>query len=229
LSVSNPFVTPLAVTALALLAATWMPRGQRRFLGIAAGCVALATIPFLHLPMPTDVARFQVPAQVWIAAMAGAGWTLLDRRSVRLWIAALLLSWGAARAPLGGRRWTWTAEHEALTRALPFVPTLDEVRYRPAAAGSRWQQAWLQLHQRGVWRPIVDDPLLPGQLRWLGRADAGFPPDACALEPILVELIDVHNDLVESVEEQRVVVGMFEVQGCEPAPEPRGDQTAVAR
>jgi hypothetical protein len=233
LSLSNPLVTPLAVTALALLAAISMPRGQRRFLGLAAACAALATLPYLHLPLPTDIARFQVPAQVWIAAMAGAGWSLLDRRAVRLWIAALLISWGASRAPLGGRRWTWTAEHEALTRALPFVPPLDEVRYRPAAAGSRWQQAWLQLHQRGVWRAIVDEPLLPGQLRWLGRADAGLPPDVCTLDPILVELIDVHNDLVESVDEQRVVVGMFNVSSCEPPPapppEPRGDQSTATR
>ena len=86
------------------------------------------------------------------------------------------------------------------------------MRYRPADPDSPWQQLWLQLHRRGIWRPLLDEPLVVGDYRWTGRADEGHPPDDCSLDPIVQELIERHD--ADGIPVSRVLVGMFRVADC---------------
>jgi hypothetical protein len=222
LALTDPFVTPVAVTALALGALMWTPRGQRGAPALLAVALALATVPYLHLREPQDVARYQLPAQVWAVALAAAAWPHLGHPSRGLWRLALLLSWTVAHAPLGGASWSHNDEIDVLRRALVHTPEDAVVRYRTHRLDA-WQPVWVQLQQRGAWRPLDDaHPLADGEWRWLSEADVGQPADRCKLRAVVDDAIDVWPPppSPSSAAELTYITGMYRVLDCDDASPP---------
>jgi hypothetical protein len=228
LALTDPFVTPVAVTALAVGALMWTPRGQRAAPALLAAALGLGTLPYLHLGEPQDVARYQLPAQIWAIALAAAAWPHLGHPSRSLWRLALLLSWIVARAPLGGASWSHNDEIDVLRRALIHTPEDAVVRYRTHRLDA-WEPVWVQLQQRGAWRPLDDaHPLAAGEWRWLSEADAGRSADPCRLRAVVDDAIDVWPppSLPSSPAALTYIAGMYRVLDCDDANPPMPSEPA---
>jgi hypothetical protein len=215
LAPADPAITPIGVTALAITSLLWVPGPYRRAMALCWSALAISTLPWLHIPDASVAARFQLPAQTWVAALAGIAWACVDERARRPWIAAIVLSWVLARAPLSGGHFPWTLEHNALHEALPYLPEDAVVRFRPVRPGSPWQPRYYQLLQQGVWVGLDRRPLEAGEYRWLGLSDAGAPADSCRLKPVWETMAPLPPELPVEGGLTEAAIGLYEVVTCE--------------
>jgi hypothetical protein len=182
----DPTRTPVA---LPLLAAVGVGIGLRRAPRLAAGVVGLlaaSTLPYLLQPYVTDRLRFELPAQAWLAALAGIGaaWVASTRAAPTLLLAAL--TWWPARTPIAPR--PWQAEHALLRTALSTLPPGTEVAYDPALDDRGYVRDWAQAWS-GV-RLVPADEATGTPWRWVGLGDHvdGDPPAPGA--PVVTARVD---------------------------------------
>jgi hypothetical protein len=221
LAPSDPSVSPIGVTALAITSLLWVPPPFRTPMQALWGALAITTLPYLHLPGAVEAVRLQLPAQTWLTALAGVAFVCVDPRARRLWVLVLGLSWVLSSSPLSGGAITWTAEHAALRDALAYVPEDAAVSFQPVSPGSPWQQRYYQLQMRGVWLPQGKRPLQAGEYRWIGRSDADLPDDGCSLRPVVERMVPVRQSPDSSATPTELHLGLFEVRSCgQPPQEP---------
>lgn len=219
---ADPGLTPIVVTALAVLPSLLIARGQRGPLAWWTAAVLLGSLPGLAAGEAADAARGQLTAQVPLAALAGVGWTCLNPGLRLPFFALAAASLTVASAPLGGAPFTWTAEHRVLRRAIPLLPQHAIIRFRPADVKRDEQQLWLQMQQRGVWRPLDEGRLQTGEHRWLGRADAGPTDDLCHLTPRVEDVVEVRPTAGHPADPDHptALVGLYRVVSCPAPPNP---------
>lgn len=188
----HPGVTPLGLAALAAVGLVeGLARGRLRravVLGLGAGLAVAPVLPKLH-PW-ADPLRFQLPATVAWAALAGFGLELVWGLGVRARVAALgalALSWGVA-----GREqalWAWQEEYTLLQGWADAAPEGVRVRYDASQDPNGHFGAWLNLRSAAewvAWNTEDAPPLAEGDWLYRGTADAlraaGDPAQRCDLE-----------------------------------------------
>lgn len=164
--VLDPSRTPLGVVALAGLGVAVGVRRARGPTLALLGALLLASLVYVPQPYVVDRLRMQLPAQTWLAALAGLGLAgLPGRAALAAGALALATAW-PARAPLPTT--PWQVEYVTLRAALRAAPPGTTIAY-----DSRLDRGWVRMWAEGF-APVRLVPLAeapPGSWRWIGLAD----------------------------------------------------------
>lgn len=166
--VFDPSRTPAALAVLALWGA-WVGRRRWATWGVAALC-AFGTVAYVNQGFLADRMRYQLPAQVWLCALAGVALSgLWARRAVAVAaIAALTVSWGFALQPYPP--FPWQVEYATLRAALQTLPPGTKVAFDDGADNHNHQRVWAHLFRQVELVPLAQ--ATPDvRWRWVGLAD----------------------------------------------------------
>jgi hypothetical protein len=204
LTVLDPTVTPLGVTALALAGAAlaWRTPAARGIVALGALDLGLYVVQ----PLEPDRLRLQLPAQVWLAALAAVGGAALLARSRT---AAVAVAVGVAASFVPAREpfeppWAWQAEYRVVRRAIRDVPRGALVRVDHAGPLADWA-----MRRTGArWWPGEQ----PAAYRWVGLADdLGAAPAGWA--PVVVEAVPAWTEGTgPQPGHEAVVVGLWRAE-----------------
>lgn len=166
--VFDPSRTPAALALLAI-GAVVVDRRRRATWGIAALC-AFGTVAYVNQGFLADRIRYQLPAQVWLCALAGVGLAAVwERRALAAAvIAALTVSWGVALRPYPP--FPWQVEYATLRTALQTLPPGTKVAFDDGADNHNHQRVWARLF-RGVELVPLSQATPDVRWRWVGLAD----------------------------------------------------------
>lgn len=166
--VFDPSRTP-AVLAVLALGAVVVDRRRRATWGIAALC-AFSTVAYVNQGFLADRIRYQLPAQVWLCALAGVALAKVwERRALATaTIAALTVSWVFARTPYPP--FPWQVEYATLRTALQTLPPGTKVAFDDRADNHNHERVWARLF-RGVELVPLAQATPDVRWRWVGLAD----------------------------------------------------------
>jgi hypothetical protein len=162
-------VTPLAVPGLAVLGGVVAFRaGPSRPAAVALAALALTLLPVLPKTEPaSDPLRFQLPAQAWIALLAGIGAAACIRRGPLTTVLAAMALLGSALGLRPRPVWAWQAEYDFLRGV--SVPEGRQVLYDDSQDPNGKFREWLQREVGGTW--VGGGSAGPDQWVYRGTAD----------------------------------------------------------